>query len=88
MNYDNWKLDNNEQTCTCDCCEREMDEKEGHAAMGYQNNKLELVCESCVDDLVYCDNCGRVGDDDCFSYGHEMCDSCCDIAVDKYRDRD
>lgn len=69
---------------SCDRCLEPLEEKDGNPAIG----KLELVCNNCADNLIYCNYCNRVGYDDSFSYGHEYCDNCCDYLADKLMDND
>jgi hypothetical protein len=82
--YDSWKLDNNETECACDKCLEKTDEKTSFIGIGM----FELLCEKCAENMQYCDSCDRVGEDEEFSYGQEICDGCCDLKADKLTDRD
>ena len=84
-NYDSWKLDNGEKSCTCDKCETLVkSDSDMIECMG----QYELICTSCAEDMMWCDNCGKCGNDESFSYGQENCDNCCDIKADKMSDMD
>jgi hypothetical protein len=84
MDYDNWKLDNNEKENCCDKCGQKTDEYTGSFGIG----KLELVCENCAENLQFCESCGKVGEDEDFSYGQENCNNCCVLKADKLMDND
>jgi hypothetical protein len=88
MKYDTWKLDNNEKSTTCDCCECKIDSNDGILAKGYKNNDLELICEKCSEDLFICDRCNYACTENECSYGQDLCDDCCDLIAERYSDND
>jgi hypothetical protein len=82
---DNYKLDNNEELeIYCDKCEERTTEYSSVLAMG----RFELVCDICAEDMIFCDTCCRVGEEDDFSHNHEKCNYCIELAVDKLIDND
>ena len=82
--YDSWKLDNGEKDHTCDKCNCTMSDHNSVLAMG----EYELVCDNCAEDMMFCECCCSAGEDECFSYGQEMCDNCCDLQADKMSEED
>ena len=72
----------------CDCCENIIREKDGMLAKGYRNNKLELICQPCADNLEYFEHCNKSCPEDDFSYGQDICDDCCDLKADRLADND
>ncbi|MCK9370509.1 hypothetical protein M0R04_11415 [Candidatus Dojkabacteria bacterium] len=70
---------------SCDKCLEPLRIIDEVPAMG---RNIEAVCDFCSDSLQYCDYCQRFGDEECFSYDQERCDSCCDHSADKFQDRE
>lgn len=51
MDYDKWKLDNNESDiCACPMCEEEVNEKD-LVKTNYLFPKYEYVCEFCAEKI-------------------------------------
>lgn len=85
MDYDNWKLSNNEDDeLICDRCGEKTTERDSKIGMG----KYDIVCSICEVKLHYCDSCDRVGEEENFSYGQEFCNDCCDYMADKATDKE
>ena len=63
----------------CDCLIKEGDEVESM-------DSSEVVCESCSNDMEYCDTCQKFGTDDDFSYGGDaICNNCLESKADMMR---
>ena len=75
MNYDNWKLDNNESyDCTCPECECKTNENSMVKFIG----KFEVICESCAMLKEYCPKCDHFGNKSDFYEGEIICSKCSD----------
>ena len=73
LHYDSWKLDNNEQACTCDKCESNVSRESDL----HETTTGHYYCKSCVDDYISCKCCGRAIVHSDYDYDN-TCDDCVD----------
>jgi hypothetical protein len=64
----------------CECCGNSGFDTSAITGKGY------LFCNICLEDMQICDCCGEYRNEEEFSFGQDICDSCCEKKADMLQD--